>query len=79
MRRGQVLKKGGSWFPRYQEPILEDGKMAMLQVFEPLAPFDKKYKSKRGVAPLAFKLAPVNAGILTELPPTCGLLKPNHR
>jgi integrase len=65
MQRGQIFKKGRSWFLRYREPILENGEIVQLQVCKRLAPFDKKYKSKRAVAPLALKfLAPVNAGTL---------------
>ncbi len=65
MQRGQIFKKGRSWFLRYREPVLENGAIVQLQVCKRLAPFDKKYRSKRAVAPLALKfLAPVNAGTL---------------
>ena len=46
-------------------PILENGEIVQKQVCKCLAPLDKKYKSKRAVAPLALKfLPPVNAGTL---------------
>jgi len=65
MQSGQIFKKGRSWFLRYREPFLKNGEIVQLQVCKRLAPFDKKYGSKRSVAPLALKfLAPVNAGAL---------------
>ena len=68
MQRGQIFKKGRSWSLRYREPILENGEIVPLQVCKRLPPLDKKYGSKRSVAPLALKfLAPVNAGTLRLL------------
>ena len=65
MQLGQIFKKGRSWFLRYREPSLKSGEIVQLQVCKRLAPVDKKYRTKRSVAPLALKfLAPVNAGAL---------------
>jgi len=55
MERGQIFKKGRSWSLRYRVPILENGELVQLQVCKRLAPLDKKYKSKRPVAPFVLK------------------------
>ena len=62
MRRGQIFKKGQSWFLRYREPSLRNGEIVQLQVCKRLGPVGKTYRSRRAVSPLALKfLAPINA------------------
>jgi integrase len=66
MQKGQIFRKGGSWFLRYREPVLKDGKITQRQVCKRLAAFDShKYRSKSAVAQIAWRfLAPINAGTL---------------
>lgn len=62
MQRGQIFKKGRSWFLRYREPSLRNGEIVQLQVCKRLGPVDKTYRSRRAVSPLALKfLSPINA------------------
>jgi hypothetical protein len=63
MRKGQIFRKGRSWFLRYREPVLENGRVTHEQRCKTLAPCDGAYRTKRAVAPLAQRLlAPINEG-----------------
>lgn len=52
MQKMVIAKKGQRWYLRYRTPELaENGKRK--EVWEPIAPVDSRYKSKRDVEPLA--------------------------
>jgi integrase len=51
-----IVKRSGSWYVRYREPVLVDGKVKRRDVWKRLAPVDKRYRAARDVKPLARKL-----------------------
>lgn len=53
MQAGRIFEKGPSWFLRYREPIIKDGKKAWHDVVVCLAPRDARFKTKRSVEHLA--------------------------
>lgn len=65
MQRGQIYKSHGSWFLRYRETHLQDGRPVSKRMCARLAPVSEDYPSKRSVLLLAEKiLAPINAGTM---------------
>jgi len=62
MQKGQIFRKGRSWFVRFWETTLENGARTRWRVCKRLAPVDDRYRSGGDVRPLADELlARVNA------------------
>lgn len=53
MQRGQIFRRGRSWFLRYWEIRLENGVRVQRRVCKRIAPFCKQYSSKRTVESIA--------------------------
>jgi integrase len=65
MQRGQIFRTGGSWYVRFYEDQMKDGKSVRRRVCQKLARYSDAYRSKKDVYPLAEPyLAPVNSGQL---------------
>ena len=71
MQTGRIYPKGPSWFLRYREPILQDGKRAWRDVVVRLAPRGNHFKNVRSVEHLAQPyLEKVNAASTAKLDTT---------
>jgi len=53
MQTGRIYQKGPSWFLRYREPVLKNGKKAWKDVVVRLVPRDNHFKNERAVEYLA--------------------------
>lgn len=64
MRRhqeGYIWRKGGNWYGRWWEDVLEDGQVVRKQRARTLAPYCDRYRSQRDVKPLLDEiLRPIN-------------------
>src|SRR5215469_4976172 len=60
---GHIYKRYGFWYLRFNDNVMEGGRVMRKQVPARLAPVNDEYPDKRSVKPLAAKvLAPINAG-----------------
>ena len=65
MQRGQVFRQNGSWYLRYYEDEIKDGKPVRRRVCQRLARYSDEYRSKKDVLPLVDPiLSPVNSGLV---------------
>jgi integrase len=65
MQRGNIFRIGGSWYLRYYQDEMKDGKPARRRVCTKLTRYSGAYRSKKDVFPLVEQiLSPVNAGVL---------------
>ena len=63
MQRGQVFCQNGSWYVRYYQYELKEGRIVRRRVCERLARYCDDYRSKKDVLPLVDEiLFPVNSG-----------------
>jgi len=63
MQRGQVFRRNGSWYVRYYEDQLQEGRLVRRRVCERLARYSDEFRSKKDVLPLVDQiLSPVNSG-----------------
>ena len=63
MQRGQVFCQNGSWYVRYYQYELKEGRIVRRRVCERLARYCDDYGSKKDVLPLVDEiLFPVNSG-----------------
>jgi integrase len=63
MQRGQVFRTGGSWYLRFYQDELEDGRPVRRRICKRLAHYSDAYRSKKDVLPLVNQiLTPVNSG-----------------
>src|SRR5271170_7456966 len=61
-QEGYIWRKGGSWFGRWREDVIEDGCVIRKQRSAWLADVCDRYRSRADVRPLlAEKLRPINA------------------
>ena len=56
MQKGYIFRKGPSWFLRYREPTVREGKEMWREVCRRIAPYGVGARSKRDVEPQAHKL-----------------------
>lgn len=60
---GHIFRKGKSWFLRYNDSVLRDGRSVRAQLCKKLADVCDAYRSEKQVRPLADEiLSPINAG-----------------
>src|SRR5713101_710748 len=60
---GYIWKVGGSWYGRWREDVLEEGRVVRKQRSAKLADVSDRYRTKADVRPLlAEKLRPINEG-----------------
>jgi integrase len=60
---GYIWRVGNSWFGRWREDVLEDGKVVRKQRCKRLADYSDRYRTESDVRPLlAEKLRPINEG-----------------
>ena len=65
MQRGQIFKKGGSWFLRFYRDEIKDGKIVRKRICQKLAPYDDEHRTLRSVRLHAAEiLSPLNSGRL---------------
>jgi integrase len=65
MQRGQIFRRGGSWYLRFYQNEIKEGKPFPRRVCRRLARYSDAYRSKRDVWPLAEEiLSPQNTGQL---------------
>src|SRR5260370_7720966 len=65
MQRGQIFRRGGSWYLRFYQNEIKEGKTFPRRVCRRLARYSDAYRSKRDVWPLAEEiLSPQNPGQL---------------
>ncbi|HXN22865.1 MAG TPA: hypothetical protein VOA41_09010 [Candidatus Dormibacteraeota bacterium] len=63
MQKGQVFRKGASWFLRYRDSVMKNGVPTRVRICRRLAPFCDRYRSKKSVESLALEiLGPINSG-----------------
>ena len=63
MQRGQIFRRGGSWYLRFYQNEIKEGKTFPRRVCRRLARYSDAYRSKRDVWPLAEEiLSPQNTG-----------------
>lgn len=64
-QNGYIFRKRKSWFLRYSDTVLRDGKSVRVQLCKKLAPYCDEYRTEKSVRPLADEfLLPLNAGAL---------------
>lgn len=60
---GYIWKAGGSWYGRWRDNVIEDGRVVRKQCSAKLADVSDRYRTKADVRPLlADKLRPINEG-----------------
>jgi integrase len=65
MQRGQIFRRGGSWYLRFYQTEIKEGKTVPRRVCTRLARYSDDFRSKRDVWPLAEEiLSPQNTGQL---------------
>ena len=62
-QRGYIFRKSKSWFIRYSDTVLRDGRSVRVQLCKKLAPCSDQFRTEKSVRPLAAEiLQPINAG-----------------
>ena len=62
-QRGYIFRKSKSWFIRYSDTVLRDGRSVRVQLCKKLAPYSDQFRTEKSVRPLAAEiLQPINAG-----------------
>jgi len=65
MQRGQIFKKGRSWYLRFYRDEIKDGKIVRKRICQKLAPCDDEHRTLRSVRSDAAEiLSPLNSGRL---------------
>jgi integrase len=63
MQRGQIFRKGSSWFVRYWDTVMKNGIPTRRRICRRIAPYCDRYRTKSSVKPLADEiLSPINSG-----------------
>ena len=62
-QKGFIFKKGGSWFLRYRDDVIEDGQIIRKQQCKRLAPVCDQYRTEKDLQGLREEiLGPINSG-----------------
>jgi hypothetical protein len=62
-QKGFIFKKGGSWFLRYRDDVIEDGQVVRKQQCKRLAPVCDQYRTEKDLQGLRDEiLGPINSG-----------------
>jgi len=62
-QEGYIWRKGGNWYGRWWDAVVEDGRVVRRQKARRLAPYCDRYRSERDVRPLLDEiLRPINEG-----------------
>ena len=62
-QKGFIFRKGGSWFLRYRDDVIEDGQIVRKQQCKRLAPVCDQYRTEKDLQGLREEtLGPINSG-----------------
>jgi len=65
MQRGQVFRQNGSWYLRYYQYEIKEGRSVRRRICQRLARYSDEYRSKKDVLPLVEPiLSPINRGLV---------------